>query len=95
MKKSLLTLLAVAAMSTTALAADVKPALVYGTGGKFDKSFNEAAFNGAEKFKKETGIAYRDFEPTGDTPGFARCRPCPASSVCRGTRNAHAGRRTQ
>ncbi|KQV31932.1 hypothetical protein ASC97_18115 [Rhizobium sp. Root1203] len=69
MKKSLLTLLAVAAMSTTALAADVKPALVYGTGGKFDKSFNEAAFNGAEKFKKETGVAYRDFEPTGDTQG--------------------------
>ncbi len=69
MKKFLLTLLAVAAMSTTALAADIKPALVYGTGGKFDKSFNEAAFNGAEKFKKETGIAYRDFEPTGDTQG--------------------------
>ena len=69
MKKSLLTLLAVAAMSTTALAADVKPALVYGTGGKFDTSFNEAAFNGAEKFKKETGVAYRDFEPTGDTQG--------------------------
>ncbi|MFB2601348.1 DNA gyrase C-terminal beta-propeller domain-containing protein, partial [Rhizobium phaseoli] len=67
--KSLLTLLAVAAMSTTALAADVKPALVYGTGGKFDKSFNEAAYNGAEKFKAETGIAYRDFEPTGDTQG--------------------------
>jgi basic membrane protein A len=69
MKKSVLALLAVAAMSTTALAADVKPALVYGTGGKFDKSFNEAAYNGAEKFKKETGIAYRDFEPTGDTQG--------------------------
>jgi basic membrane protein A len=69
MKKSLLTLFALAAMSATALAADIKPALVYGTGGKFDKSFNEAAFNGAEKFKKETGIAYRDFEPTGDTQG--------------------------
>ena len=69
MKKTLLSLLAVAAMSTTALAADIKPALVYGTGGKFDKSFNEAAYNGAEKFKKETGIAYRDFEPTGDTQG--------------------------
>lgn len=69
MKKTLLSLLALAAMSTTALAADVKPALVYGTGGKFDKSFNEAAYNGAEKFKKETGIAYRDFEPTGDTQG--------------------------
>ncbi|MDI7862837.1 BMP family ABC transporter substrate-binding protein [Rhizobiaceae bacterium n13] len=69
MKESLLTLLAMAAMSATALAADIKPALVYGTGGKFDKSFNEAAFNGAEKFKAETGIEYRDFEPTGDTQG--------------------------
>ncbi len=69
MKKSLLTLFALAAMSATAMAADVKPALVYGTGGKFDKSFNEAAYAGAEKFKAETGIDYRDFEPTGDTQG--------------------------
>ena len=52
-----------------ALAADVKPALVYGTGGKFDKSFNEAGYNGAEKFKTETGVAYRDFEPQDDTQG--------------------------
>lgn len=69
MKKTLLSLLAVAAMSTTALAAEIKPALVYGTGGKFDKSFNEAAFAGAEMYKKETGTEYRDFEPTSDTQG--------------------------
>ncbi|MEN3150342.1 BMP family ABC transporter substrate-binding protein [Neorhizobium sp. IRAMC:178] len=69
MKKTLLSLIAMAAMSATALAADIKPALVYGTGGKFDKSFNEAAANGAEKFKKETGIEFRDFEPTNDTQG--------------------------
>ena len=69
MKKTLLTLMAVAAMSATALAAEIKPALVYGTGGKFDKSFNEAAFGGAEQFKKETGVEYRDFEPTSDTQG--------------------------
>ncbi|MGF0537724.1 BMP family lipoprotein [Agrobacterium sp. ES01] len=69
MKKTLLSIFALAAMSTTALAADIKPALVYGTGGKFDKSFNEAAYNGAEKFKAETGIDYRDFEPTDDTQG--------------------------
>ncbi|WP_416796585.1 BMP family lipoprotein [Ciceribacter azotifigens] len=69
MKKTLLSLMSLAAMSATALAADVKPALVYGTGGKFDKSFNEAAYAGAEKFKAETGIDYRDFEPTGDTQG--------------------------
>lgn len=69
MKKTLLSLFALAAMSATALAADIKPALVYGTGGQFDKSFNEAAYTGAEKFKAETGIDYRDFEPTGDTQG--------------------------
>jgi basic membrane protein A len=69
MKKTFLSLLALAAMSTTALAADIKPALVYGTGGKFDKSFNEAAYAGAEAFKKESGTEYRDFEPTSDTQG--------------------------
>ncbi|MBB4349035.1 MULTISPECIES: BMP family lipoprotein [Rhizobiaceae] len=69
MKKTFLSLLAVAAMSTTALAAEIKPALVYGTGGKFDKSFNEAAYAGAEMYKKETGTDYRDFEPTSDTQG--------------------------
>ena len=69
MKKTLLTLMAMAAMSATALAGEIKPALVYGTGGKFDKSFNEAAFGGAEQFKKETGVEYRDFEPTSDTQG--------------------------
>jgi basic membrane protein A and related proteins len=60
-----------ALMLSTAIveAADLKPALVYGTGGRFDKSFNEAAYNGAQRFKSETGIAYRDFEPTNDTQG--------------------------
>lgn len=53
-------------MSATALAADIKPAIIYDLGGKFDKSFNEAAFNGAEKFKSETGIEYREFEIAND-----------------------------
>jgi basic membrane protein A len=62
MKKTLLTLLATAAMTASALAADIKPAIIYDLGGKFDKSFNEAAFNGAEQFKTEAGIEYREFE---------------------------------
>jgi basic membrane protein A len=53
-------------MAASAWAADVKPAIIYDLGGKFDKSFNEAAFNGAEKFKKDTGIAYREFEIAND-----------------------------
>ncbi len=45
-----------------AQAQDFKPAIVFDMGGKFDKSFNQAAYDGAERFKKETGIAYREFE---------------------------------
>lgn len=66
MKRTLLSFLAMAAMSATAMAADIKPAIIYDLGGKFDKSFNEAAYMGAEKFKTETGIEYRDFEIAND-----------------------------
>ncbi|MGD9885164.1 MAG: BMP family protein [Reyranella sp.] len=45
----------------------VKPAIVFSNGGKFDKSFNEGVSMGAEKFKKETGIAVAEFEPTNET----------------------------
>jgi len=45
----------------------VSPAVIYDMGGKFDKSFNQAAFEGADKFAKETGVAYRDFEPTNES----------------------------
>jgi basic membrane protein A and related proteins len=43
---------------------DFKPAVIFDMGGKFDKSFNEAAYNGAERFKAETGIEYMEFEVT-------------------------------
>lgn len=43
-----------------------EPAVVYDAGGKFDKSFNEAAFNGMEKYKAETGDAYLEFEVQTD-----------------------------
>src|SRR6185295_6425911 len=42
--------------------AQAQPAIVYDMGGKFDKSFNEAAFHGAERWKKDTGKNYLDFE---------------------------------
>lgn len=67
MKRIILGLLAATAMAAQAFAADVKPAIIYDLGGKFDKSFNEAAYNGAEKFKAETGIDYRDFEIQNDS----------------------------
>jgi len=39
-----------------------QPAVVYDMGGKFDKSFNQAAHQGAERWKRETGQAYLEFE---------------------------------
>ncbi len=66
MKRLVLGLIAAAAMTTAAWAADIKPAIIYDLGGKFDKSFNEAAYNGAEKFKADTGIDFRDFEIQND-----------------------------
>jgi basic membrane protein A and related proteins len=51
-----------AMMAVSAYAADDKPAIVFDIGGKFDKSFNESMFNGSEKFKKESGVAYGEFE---------------------------------
>ena len=55
--------LAVAA-GTTAYA---QPAVVYDMGGKFDKSFNEAAYRGIEQWKKETGKPYLEFEIANET----------------------------
>jgi len=52
--------------TTAAFAADIKPAVVYDLGGKFDKSFNEGVFNGATKFKKDTGVDFRDLEIQND-----------------------------
>ncbi|MDH2436317.1 BMP family ABC transporter substrate-binding protein [Pokkaliibacter sp. MBI-7] len=48
-------------------AAEFKPAVVYGLGGKFDKSFNESVVNGVARFTKDTGIKVFEFEPT-NTP---------------------------
>ena len=56
--------LAGVALSATVAMAQPKPAVVFDMGGKFDKSFNEGVFNGVERFKKETNIAYDEFEVT-------------------------------
>ena len=55
---------ALSAILTGAAFAD--PAVIYDLGGKFDKSFNEAAYNGAEAWKAETGGNYLDLELQND-----------------------------
>jgi basic membrane protein A len=55
-------------LGVTTLQAEIKPAVVYDTAGKFDKSFNEAVFrNGVQKFKADTGIRVTEIEPTNST----------------------------
>jgi basic membrane protein A len=67
MKRFVLGLLAATAMTATAFAQeDIKPGLLFDLGGKFDKSFNEASYNGAEQFKTETGIEYVEFEVSNE-----------------------------
>jgi basic membrane protein A len=48
-------------------AAEIDPAVVFDMGGKFDKSFNQGVLDGVERFKSETGMAYREFEVTNET----------------------------
>ena len=71
MKQSVLGALAAAAFVTfgmgAASAEDFQPAIIFDMGGKFDKSFNEAAYNGAERFKEEAGVEYLEFEITNES----------------------------
>ena len=53
---------AAAAVALTAGAALAEPALIFDLGGKFDKSFNEAAHNGAQRWAEQTGKTYREIE---------------------------------
>jgi basic membrane protein A len=42
------------------------PAIIFDLGGKFDRSFNEAAFNGAQRWAEATGGTYREIELQSD-----------------------------
>ncbi|OED46332.1 BMP family lipoprotein [Leisingera sp. S232] len=53
---------AAATLALTAGAALAEPALIFDLGGKFDKSFNEAAHSGAQRWAEETGESYREIE---------------------------------
>ncbi len=64
MTKQLLGAAALLALGTGLAAAD--PAVIYDMGGKFDKSFNEAAFEGAQKWATETGGKFKEIEMQND-----------------------------
>ena len=67
-KKTSLALIAGAfVLSASMVQADIRPAVVYDTAGKNDKSFNEAVFVGITKFMNDTGIAVTELEPTNES----------------------------
>jgi len=51
-----------AVLALSAGAAVAEPALIFDLGGKFDKSFNEAAFGGAQRWAEETEGTFREIE---------------------------------
>jgi basic membrane protein A len=57
---------AAAALALTATGALAEPAIIFDLGGKFDRSFNEAAYTGAERWAEETGGSYREIELQSD-----------------------------
>ena len=60
-------LIGCALISGAAMAQEVKPAIVFDLGGKFDKSFNEGIYNGGVKFTEDTGISVALFEISNET----------------------------
>ncbi|NTY02198.1 BMP family protein [Deinococcus sp. JMULE3] len=61
--KKILTL-ALAMTATAASAQALRVGLAYDAGGKFDKSFNQSAYEGSQRAKKNLGIETKDFEPS-------------------------------
>ncbi len=59
--------IAFAALALAGASAFAEPAVIYDMGGKFDKSFNQAGFDGAERWKKATGKPYLEFEISNPT----------------------------
>ncbi len=57
---------AVGAMALSAGAVAAEPAMIFDLGGKFDKSFNEAAYTGAKRWADETGGTFREIELTSE-----------------------------
>jgi basic membrane protein A len=63
--RSIQILLSAALIAATALPAKAtKVGLVFDVGGRGDKSFNDAAFRGLERAKKELGIEFEYIEPS-------------------------------
>ncbi|EYB67758.1 basic membrane lipoprotein [Deinococcus phoenicis] len=67
MKKSLMLALALSTAAAATLATaqgTLRVGMAYDAGGKFDKSFNQSAYEGSQRAAKTLGVQTKDFEPT-------------------------------
>ncbi|WP_291932075.1 hypothetical protein [Limnohabitans sp.] len=67
MKRKLISTLTCAWMATSITSLQAQsftPAVIFDMGGKHDKSFNQSAFDGAERFKKDFNVNYLEAEVT-------------------------------
>ena len=55
------------AAGVVALAVQANPAVIYDMGGKFDGSFNQAAYEGIQRWMKETGKKSMEFEVSNES----------------------------
>jgi len=55
------------AAGVVALAVQANPAVIYDMGGKFDGSFNQAAYEGIQRWMKETGKKSMEFEISNES----------------------------
>ena len=66
-QRTMLVLLVLIIGACNAYADEIKPAVIYDLGGKFDKSFNQGVWDGVQRFTAETGIEVMEFEVTNET----------------------------
>ncbi|MFM2044879.1 MAG: hypothetical protein RLY86_3455 [Pseudomonadota bacterium] len=67
-------LLSAGTLGALPAAAAFSPCVIYTEAGKFDKSFNETAFAGVQRFTAETGVPVREFETTDAGQYLAQMR---------------------
>jgi basic membrane protein A len=65
-RQFLLALGALPLLGLPAAAQEIRPAIVFDMGGKFDRSFNEAVYRGGQEFTSATGIQIQEFEVTAE-----------------------------
>ena len=68
---------AAATLALTAGVAAAEPAIIFDLGGKFDKSFNEAAFNGAERWPRKPAAPTKSLRCSRKPSANRRCAVWP------------------